>query len=180
MSPAASERIAGFEPIAAPDAKVLILGSLPSIKSLQKHEYYGNPQNTFWRVMGELFDAGPEIPYAHRVEKLMHHRIAIWDVLLSSKRPGSMDAAIDLASATPNDFQMFYDEHPMLEMLCFNGKRAAQLYERLVVPQGISTTDNIKFRTMPSTSPAYASMKLDEKTRHWSAIRLSCSKNRRS
>ena len=180
MSPVAFEPITGFEPIAAPDARVLILGSLPSIQSLQKHEYYGNPQNAFWRVMGELFGAGPDIPYANRTEKLKRLRIAVWDVLLSANRPGSMDAAIDLASATPNDFQMFYDEHPMLELLCFNGKKAAELYERLVAPQGISTIDNINFRTMPSTSPAYASMKLDEKTRHWSAIRLSCSKNRRS
>jgi hypoxanthine-DNA glycosylase len=175
MSPPKSERSAGFAPIAAPDARVLILGSLPSIKSLQKHEYYGNPQNAFWRVMGELFDAGPEIPYAHRAEKLMHHRIAIWDVLLSSKRPGSMDAAIDLASATPNDFQMFYDEHPLLEMLCFNGKKAAELYERLVAPLGLSTIESVEFRTMPSTSPAYASMKLDEKVRYWSAIQPFCS-----
>ncbi len=180
MSPAASEHIAGFEPIAAPDARVLILGSLPSQQSLQKHEYYGNPQNAFWRVMGELFDAGPDIPYVHRAEKLKRFRIAVWDVLHSSIRPGSMDAAIDLQSATPNDFQMFYDEHPMLEMLCFNGKKAAELYERLVAPQGICTIDKIEFRTLPSTSPAYASMKLEEKIRHWSAVRLSCSNNRRA
>ena len=180
MSPAASECIGGFEPIAAPDARVLILGSLPSQQSLQKHEYYGNPQNAFWRVMGELFGAGPEIPYAHRAEKLKRLRIAVWDVLRSSIRPGSMDAAIDLQSATPNDFQMFYDEHPVLELLCFNGKKAAELYTRLVAPQGIRTVDKIEIRTMPSTSPAYASMKLEEKVRHWSAIRPYCSKTRRS
>ena len=171
MSPAASERTAGFEPIAAPDARVLILGSLPSQQSLQKHEYYGNPQNAFWRVMGELFDAGPDIPYRQRANKLKRCKIAIWDVLQSSVRPGSMDAAIDQESATPNDFRKFYDEHPGLELLCFNGKKAAELYERLVAPQGIGTINNVDFRTMPSTSPAYASMKFDEKVRLWSVIR---------
>jgi hypoxanthine-DNA glycosylase len=160
----------GFDPIASPDAKVLILGSLPSQLSLQKQEYYGNPQNAFWRVMGELFDAGPDISYEDRAESLRRCGIAVWDVLRSSARPGSMDAAIDLTTATPNDFRTFFENHPMLELLCFNGKKAAELFRRLVVPQEISSIDNIEFRTLPSTSPAYASMKLDEKVRLWSAV----------
>ncbi len=186
MSPAAFDSIrvsdisTGFEPIASTDATVLILGSLPSQQSLRKREYYGNPRNAFWHVMGELFDAGPDIPYAKRTEQLRCNRIAVWDVLQSSVRPGSMDAAIDLPTATPNDFQTFFEEHPMLELLCFNGKMAAELYRRLVVPQRISTIDKIEFRTMPSTSPAYASMNLDEKVRHWSAVRRPGSSNRSS
>ncbi len=161
----------GFDPIAAANARVLILGSLPSQQSLQKQEYYGNPQNAFWRVMGELFDAGQDLSYPDRAEKLRCCGIAVWDVLQSSVRPGSMDVAIDLTSAVPNDFQMFFDEHTMLELLCFNGKKAAELYQQLVALQGITGIDNIAFRTMPSTSPAYASMNLDEKVHHWSAIR---------
>lgn len=161
----------GFDPIAAPNARVLILGSLPSQKSLQRHEYYGNPQNAFWRVMDELFDAGPDLSYPKRAGILRHCGVAVWDVLQSSVRRGSMDAAIDLTSATANDFQSFFDEHPMLELICFNGKKAAELYERLVTAQGITGIGNIAFRTMPSTSPAYASMKFDEKVRHWSVIR---------
>ncbi len=169
----------GFDPIAAPDARVLILGSLPSQQSLQKHEYYGNPQNIFWRVMGELFDAGPKIPYVKRADRLQQCGIALWDVLHSSVRPGSMDAAIDQSTATPNDFQTFFDDHPMLELLCFNGKKAAQLYARLVAAQGIANTDRLEYKTMPSTSPAYASMQYDEKVRQWSAIRRSAGDNRR-
>lgn len=168
----------GFDPIAAPHATVLILGSLPSRQSLQKREYYGNPRNAFWHVMGELFAAGPDLPYAARAEKLRGHGIAVWDVLRSSARSGSMDAAIDPTTATPNDFGTFFDEHPMLELLCFNGKKAAELYERLVVPQGISTIENIEFRTMPSTSPAYASMSIDEKICHWAAVRRPAGRNR--
>ena len=171
MSLAASDRVRGFAPIAAADARILILGSLPSLQSLQKHEYYGNPQNAFWRVMGELFDAGPDLPYRSRAEILKRRGIAVWDVLQSSVRPGSMDTAIDPSTATPNDFRMFYDDHPELELLCFNGKKAAELYERLVAPLGIGTINNVDFRIMPSTSPAYASMKFDEKVRLWSVIR---------
>jgi TDG/mug DNA glycosylase family protein len=180
MSQAASDPVQGFAPIAAADARILILGSLPSQQSLQKHEYYGNPQNAFWRVMGELFDAGPDMPYRQRAEKLTGRGIAVWDVLQSSIRPGSMDAAIDSRTATPNDFRMFYDEHPMLELLCFNGKKAAALYGRLVAPRGIGTINNIEFRTMLSTSPAYASMKFAEKVRHWSVIRRRGDWQRRS
>ena len=160
----------GFDPIAAADARVLILGSLPSQLSLQKHEYYGNPHNVFWRVMGELFDAGPEIPYAERASRLIRCGIAVWDVLHSSVRPGSMDSAIDQSTATPNDFQSFFEDHPMLELLCFNGKKAAQLFKRLVATQGIANIGNLQYKTMPSTSPAYAAMRYADKVRRWSAI----------
>ena len=173
MSPAASELITGFAPIAAADARVLILGSLPSRLSVQKQEYYGNPQNAFWRVMGELIDAGPDKAYAMRAETLKSRGVAVWDVLQSAARRGSMDAAIDADSATANDFRDFYRKHPQLELVCFNGKKAAELYERLVVPQGIGTIGKVQRITMPSTSPAYASMTFAEKVGHWSIIRRS-------
>ena len=128
MSPAVSDLThsfaTGFAPIAAPDASVLILGSLPSQLSLQKQEYYGNPQNAFWRVMGELFGARPDETYTKRARTLQQNGIAVWDVLLSSIRPGSMDAAIDLSTARPNDFPAFFDAHPDIELICFNGKKA--------------------------------------------------------
>ena len=183
MLPAASRilnsRARGFAPIAAPDARVLILGSLPSQLSLQKQEYFGNPQNVFWRVMGELYDAGPDIPYADRAARLMHCGIAVWDVLHSSVRPGSMDAAIVGSTATPNDFQTFFDEHQYLQLICFNGLKAAHLFKRLVVAKGIGNIDRLEYRTMPSTSPAFAAMRYEEKTRRWSAIRQAATTNRR-
>ncbi len=172
--------VSGFAPIATANARVLILGSLPSRQSVEKQEYYGNPQNKFWQLMGELFGAGPEIPYASRADKLSDCGVAVWDVLRSAVRSGSMDAAIDFNSATPNDFSTFYAQHPKLELLCFNGKKAAELYERLVVGRGISTIAGVEVRTMPSTSPAYASMKYREKLRRWSIIREPGINSRRS
>lgn len=165
------ELITGFEPIADPKARVLIVGSLPSVLSIQKQEYYGNPRNAFWRVMGELVDAGPDKPYAMRAEILKRRGVAVWDVLRTAARHGSMDAAIAMDSAIANDFRGFYAEHPKLELICFNGMKAAELYERLVVPQGISTIGNIETKTMPSTSPAYASMTFAEKLDQWSVMR---------
>jgi TDG/mug DNA glycosylase family protein len=85
----------GFAPILGDRARVLILGSLPSVASLEKNQYYGHPQNVFWRIMGELFGAGPDMPYAQRTRILVNARVAVWDVLRSSVRPGSMDADID-------------------------------------------------------------------------------------
>lgn len=171
MSAAASELVTGLEPIAAADASVLILGSLPSSQSVQKQQYYGNPQNAFWRIMGELFGARPDIPYAARAEILKRSGVAVWDVLRSATRAGSSDAAIETKHATANDFSSFFNEHPKLELLCFNGKKAAQLYARLVVPQGTGTIGKFAVRTMPSTSPAYASLTFDEKLHCWSAVR---------
>lgn len=169
----------GFPPIAAPDASILILGSLPSRLSLQKQEYYGNPQNAFWRLMGELFDAGPQLPYAERADRLVRSGIAVWDVLRSSVRPGSMDANIVQETATPNDFQAFFNDHARLRLLCFNGKKAAQLYSRLVAAEGSGNIDNLEFKTMPSTSPAYAAMCYEDKVRQWSVIREIAGVNRR-
>lgn len=179
MSRVASETSVGFDPIAAKDARVLVLGSLPSKLSLEKRQYYGNPQNAFWRIMGELVGAGPDIAYELRAERLRQRGIAVWDVLRSAARPGSMDASIDLASATANDFATFYRRHPGLVLVCFNGKKAAHLYERLVAVPGtgtIAATGNFEMKTLPSTSPAYAAMSYAEKLGHWSVVRQATEK----
>jgi TDG/mug DNA glycosylase family protein len=160
----------GFAPIAAPDARVLVLGSLPSQLSLKRQQYFGNPQNVFWRIMGDLFGAGPELPYPERAMRLSRCGVAVWDVLGSAVRPGSMDADIDMATAKPNDFQTFFATHTQLELLCFNGKKAAQLYRTLVAAKGIGSIDGLEHQTMPSTSPAYAAMSYADKLRHWSVI----------
>ena len=183
MSPAAFENVTqqstGFAPIAANDARILILGSLPSQISLQTQQYFANPRNVFWRIMGDLFDAGPELPYAHRAARLKQQGIAVWDVLQSSVRPGSLDANIDSKTAVANDFAAFFASHPDLELLGFNGKKALQLYSRLVEPQGIASIRSLKYQSLPSTSPAHAAMGYDEKLRMWSVVREAARDNRR-
>src|SRR5687768_16280967 len=96
----------GFEALAAPDARLLILGTLPGAVSLACGQYYAQPRNAFWRIMGELVGASIELPYAKRVECLVAERLALWDVCAVAQRRGSLDAAIQ--SMQPNDFATFF------------------------------------------------------------------------
>lgn len=160
----------GFPPILGTDASVLILGTLPSQQSLRKSQYYGHPRNAFWPIMGELFAAGPDLPYCERTQLLLSHGIAVWDVLASGSRPGSMDAAINEKSARPNDFASLHGAHPELRLVCFNGKASARLFRQLVPKRVQESFASVKFVTMPSTSPAFAAMSFADKLQHWSTI----------
>jgi len=155
----------GFPPVAAADARVLILGSLPGAMSLARREYYAQPRNAFWTIMGALVGASPGLPYAERLERLTAARIALWDVCASGFRPGSLDAAIRPGSVVPNDFGAFFGEHPEIALVCFNGAKAAELFSRLVV-----TDLAVRRVVLPSTSPAHAGMNLAVKLERWRAI----------
>jgi hypoxanthine-DNA glycosylase len=164
----------GFAPLAAPGATVLVLGSLPGRQSLLLNEYYGNPRNVFWRIMGALFDAGQELPYAQRVPRLLGHKIAVWDVLRYSVRPGSMDADIDDNTAQANDFAGFFSEYCEIRRVYFNGKKAAQVFARLVLESLPDENSRLEFSTLPSTSPAHAAMSFTRKLERWSIIKGDC------
>ena len=116
--------IRSFAPIAAPGATVLILGSMPGRASLLAGQYYAHPRNAFWPIMGELFGAGPELPYARRVRVLARAGVAVWDVLASCTRGGSLDSDIDPGSIVANDFASFFRAHPRIERVYFNGAMA--------------------------------------------------------
>ena len=155
------ERSEGFPPVARKDATVLILGSLPGDRSIAERQYYAHPQNAFWNIMAELL--GIEGDYATRCALLCEHGIALWDVLHSSVRPGSMDAAIRLDTAQANDFETFFADHPEIRTIGFNGRKAQQVFTRFVraFPRG---ADQV---LLPSTSPAYASMPFSAKLGRW-------------
>ena len=121
MSYNMSSRVEGFPPIASERSKVLILGTMPSVVSLRTGQYYANPRNIFWPIMGELFDAGPSLPYDERVEILQSVGVALWDVLQVCVRPGSLDASI--TEEVANDFPAFFAEHPSITHVFFNGAR---------------------------------------------------------
>jgi TDG/mug DNA glycosylase family protein len=163
-------RVSGFSPVVEQGARILILGSMPGRASLDKKQYYALPQNAFWRIMGDLFDAGLNSPYAMRLERITDNHIGLWDVLENCHRPGSLDSAIDMASARPNDFEQFFRCHSNIEHVFFNGKKAADIYRRLVLTSIGDTCTDMKYRTLPSTSPAHAAMAYAEKLKQWSAI----------
>ena len=154
----------GFPPIANANARILILGSMPGQKSLAAQQYYAHPQNAFWRIMEELVAA--EGTYEQRCQALSASGIALWDVLLSSERPGSMDADIRPDQSQDNDFKSFFARHSNIVRVGFNGQTAAKLFQRLVQPR---LEDRILCTiTLPSTSPAYAAMPFAEKLARWS------------
>lgn len=159
----------GFEAVAGLDARVLILGTLPGAASIAKGQYYAQPRNAFWSIMGAVVDAGPNLPYEERLDRLVARRIALWDVCARAMRPGSLDSAIQAGSVEANDFGRFFELHPELRLVCFNGGRAAALFQRFVLPGlGVRWT-HIRRSTLPSTSPAHASMPLRQKVQAWRA-----------
>ena len=166
MSPQ-GERSSGFPPLARDDARILILGSLPSQRSIAAREYYAHPQNAFWRIMSAL--TGADGNYSERCAALTSHSVALWDVLASSVRPGSLDADIQMASAEVNDFKQFLTVHTALERICFNGQKAASIFSKRV-PEDI-VDGRVELVTLPSTSPAHASRTYQQKLASWAVIR---------
>jgi TDG/mug DNA glycosylase family protein len=152
----------GFLPIARQDARVLVLGSLPGQRSLSDQQYYAHPQNAFWPIMREIFNINGD--YEERCALLSENRIALWDVLRESIRPGSMDAAIRTDSAIVNDFGVFLGEFASIEQIIFNGKKAEQLF-LAKVPKTL--WQHLRLTGLPSTSPAYAAMSFAGKLDAW-------------
>ena len=150
---------------------MLILGSLPGRKSLEMQQYYAHPQNAFWKLITQILGAEWPLTYMRRVKLLTAHQIALWDVLAAAERPGSLDSAIVHASALANDFAAFYRAHPQIRLVCFNGRKAEELYRRFVLP-GLSTEfGGLRYLSMPSTSPAHAGMTFAKKLERWRTIK---------
>jgi len=158
-----------FAPIAAPDAKILILGSMPGQVSLTKQEYYGHPHNLFWQIMSELFGASPHLPYATRLQILIQNGIAIWDVLHECEREGSLDSDIEEISIIANDFSHFFLLHPHIHSVFFNGTKAEAAFKRYILPT-LKNTSHIRFTKLPSTSPANASISKEKKLSAWKSV----------
>lgn len=153
-------RIYGFAPVWRADARLLILGSMPSVESLSQSFYYAHPRNAFWPMMAEILDEPRPETAEEKGRMLTRHRIALWDTVRSCERSGSLDSAI--RSAEANDFEDLYRNCPQLRHVFFNGAAAQRLYERLVA----RADARFCFRRLPSTSPAYT-LKYEAKRAAW-------------
>jgi len=155
-----AQRIRAFPPVAPPGARVLILGSMPSVESLNQGFYYAHPRNAFWRILsevcGELLPA--DIP--GKIALLERHDIALWDVLQSCERQGSLDSAI--RQPAPNDFAGLFCRCPDIGRILFNGGTA----ERLFLKWGGPFMDGRDCQRLPSTSPAYT-LSYERKLAQW-------------
>jgi TDG/mug DNA glycosylase family protein len=150
---------------------VLILGSMPGAESLRRQEYYAHPQNQFWPIMGQLFGAGREVPYAERVAMLLERGVAVWDVLKHCEREGSLDSAIVRGSEAINDFARFFEEHPHLRAVFFNGAKSESLFKAHVRPLLGARLGALSFERLPSTSPTSASVPPAAKARAWHHVK---------
>lgn len=155
-----------FAPIVDKSAHTLILGSMPGVASLTADQYYAHPRNSFWPIMGVLFDAGPALPYAERTAALRRNGIALWDVLKLCTRRGSLDSAIVESSIETNDFDGLFDDHRSIDRIFFNGAKAESSFRRYVPPLRREVT----MVRLPSTSPAHASLSFQQKLTEWRAV----------
>jgi double-stranded uracil-DNA glycosylase len=161
-----SRRLKGFPPIADRRARVLVLGSMPSEASLAAGQYYAFRHNQFWRIAGEICGFDADAPYARRKAALKRRRIALWDVVASCVRPGSLDASIRNDSIRANEFTGFLARHPGIRRVCFNGRKAESAWRRHVAPR-LPKSLALEYRLLPSTSPAHAGMGYRSKLRAW-------------
>jgi TDG/mug DNA glycosylase family protein len=163
--------IEGFMPMVSENADVLILGSMPSGASLLRQQYYGHPRNAFWPIMSALFGMEPGLCYPERKEALMNNGIAVWDVLQSCNRLGSSDSNIKLASIRINDFAGFFAEYKYIRQVFFNGKMAEKVYQQRILPVLNYRFSYLEYHCLPSTSPANASLKFEQKIEAWKVIK---------
>lgn len=160
--------VCSFAPIENRSARVLVLGSMPGVESLRANRYYAYRHNAFWPIMGELFGAGPATPYEKRILILKRAGLALWDVMASCVREGSLDSDIDETSIVPNDFPAFFDAHPRVRQVFFNGAKAETSFQRYVRPY--LADRGLHFTRLPSTSPAHASLSFPQKLKAWQTV----------
>lgn len=151
----------GFPPVINRNVKRLILGSFPSEASLAAAQYYAHPRNQFWRLLADLLEEPlVTLPYRQRLQRVLAHRLGIWDVLHACDREGSGDASIRNQAANP--FKRLYRLAPHLTAVAFNGQTAGS-YAGEFSAAGFRTT------VLPSSSPAHAGRSYEQKLAIWRA-----------
>ncbi|MFZ6749541.1 DNA-deoxyinosine glycosylase [Undibacterium sp. Ren11W] len=152
----------GFAPVIDTATHTLILGSFPGEASLRAQQYYAFKQNQFWRLLSGVLDENlVDLSYPDRLQSLLAHGIGLWDVFGACRRQGSLDSAI--RQGEPNNFRSLQLAYPQLRKLCFNGNTAGKM--RTDFEQMAYTT-----LQLPSSSPAYAQMRFEDKLLRWKCI----------
>ncbi len=152
-----------FAPLARPDTKLLLLGSLPGAESLRRGQYYGHPRNQFWLLLGAVLGRDLQgMTYGARQAALAEAGVGLWDVIASAVRPGSLDGAIREAEAA--DLRALLARLPQLRAIGFNGATAARAGRRQLGGAGVALID------LPSSSPAFAAMPFAAKLERWQAL----------
>jgi len=162
--------IKSFDPVVGGNPKVLILGSVPSVKSLDFNQYYGHPRNQFWPIIMSLLldksiDDNMSMTYSDKIEIVKLKGIAIWDVISACDRQGSLDS--DIKNESPNDISKLLQDYPSIRTIVFNGGKAETSFKRFF--KEIYLNEQYVCLKMPSTSPAYTKS-VDEKWSTWKVL----------
>jgi hypoxanthine-DNA glycosylase len=154
-------RLQGLAPIADAGTRLLVLGSFPSVASLQTQRYYAHPRNQFWKILSVLWQEPlTDMPYPERTAALRRHGLGVWDVYASCQRIGSLDSAI--REPVLNDLAALLARSPQLQAIAHNGGESAR-HMRLTRAFGVQVL------RLPSTSPANASWSFERKLAAWRA-----------
>lgn len=155
-----------FAPVIGKKPRIMILGSMPGIRSLQEQQYYAHPRNAFWPIMHKLYGIDTGLAYEKRLSLLTRKGIILWDVLHQCEREGSLDSAIASHSEIPNAIPELLEHYRDIERILLNGGKAASVFRKHVagvLPRHIRAM----IIQLPSTSPANARMDFDEKLSRW-------------
>jgi TDG/mug DNA glycosylase family protein len=159
-------RVFSIEPIIGRNPRIIILGSMPGIISINAAQYYANPRNLFWTVLADLFSIDIDCSYESKVQQMEELPIILWDTLKACHREGSLDSKILSANIEANDIGALLKQFPTVQAIAFNGGASAKYFDRLVKPQ-LSKDLSVELFKMPSTSPANAGMKQQQKLEIW-------------
>ena len=159
------EQRVGLPPIVGEAPRVLVLGTIPSVQSALKREYYGNPRNQFWRLVYGIYGDDPSDIYNERTSFLKAKRIAVWDVFKGCNIIGSKDSTIK--DEIYNDIQGFLDAHDSIAHVFLNGGKAQADYQKMGVVKNRRPFPTTK---LPSSSPLHT-IPFERKLREWSALR---------
>lgn len=154
-----------FAPIADEDSRILILGSMPGIKSLEQQEYYAHPQNRFWRLLALLLQEDAPQDYAAKQALLHKHHVALWDTLGYCERDGSLDS--NIKNEAQNAVVELAGELPHLQAVVCNGGKAGAAFKKYFAKK---MPERVRIFYLPSTSPANARLRLEDLAEHWQVI----------
>lgn len=155
--------VESFYPIIDATSRVLVLGSMPGVQSIMEQQYYANPHNQFWRIIYSLFMTPLDLDYDTRIQFIRKKGIALWDVIETCQRKGSLDSNIE--NEIVNDFESLFNNYPNLKLIAFNGTKAFGTYRKWV---GFELAQ-VDYKQLPSTSPANT-IKFEEKLKQWEII----------
>ena len=158
-----SNRISSFPPVISKTSKILILGSVPGVKSLEMQQYYAHPQNQFWKIVFELLGEDFSKDYETRIETIRKNNIALWDVIDTCEREGSLDTKI--RNEEHNDITKILNDHPSISVIFCNGQKSFKNLKKI-----LGEESEIPVFVLPSTSPLHT-ISFDKKLKEWEIIK---------